>query len=598
MPSNVEEEYDVIFAGGGTAACITAGRTAAQFPHLRILLLEKGPSTENKLEHIQPGQFSKLLATSPALEIYSSDKSPHVNGKQLGIFAGKCVGGGSSVNCTQYNLPAKSDLDAWEVEYNNPGWGSENLIPLMRKMETWMATEHGALRGTEGPLIVSYGPQLLDIGTHFMKAGASIDKSVRPLAQEANNFGPSSVNVFYPLPKWISPSGRRSDAAHHYIYNSRHHERNIHLIPHATVLRVHIEDARATGVEFSIPDQTPIYVRAKHLVVVSAGALGSPLILERSGIGSQESLRQAGVDVVVDLPGVGENYQDHPLLLMPYKADDSVQTYDALTSGDHMEWKKEGEKWKSNGTGLLGTNGVDAAIKLRPLENELAHMPRAFMDEWNRKLNQQTDKPLLWLCPQSGSPFRFEKASGQKFSCASMFLAHPISKGRIHIRSNSAEVPPRFECEYLSNEFDVLALQWGYKKTREIFQRMACHRGIYEPAHPHLPCIPNPTLPVNADEPETVYTEEEDKVINEWIRNSICSASHSLGTCAMKPRDTGGVVDSRLNVYGVQGLKVVDLSIAPSNVTSNTYSTAAVIGEKAAMIIAEDLQHVGCCEEL
>ncbi|KAJ7436330.1 GMC oxidoreductase-domain-containing protein [Mycena latifolia] len=597
-PHSIEAEYDLIFAGGGTAACITASRLAAAFPDLTILVLEGGPTTKDKKEHIQPGQYITHLApTSKTMQFYKSAASDHAAGRSVVVASGRCVGGGSSVNFMLYNRPAASDFDDWETEFGNVGWSSKDLILMLQKAETYEIDPAKPTHGSDGPLKVSFGSEVLDIGKQFLDVGPKFEKD-RPRSDEGNGLDLASINVFFKMPKWISSNGRRSDVAHHYVYHKD--LKNLSVLDGCLVNRVVIENGVATGVEYlfdkrvyeSAPQDMRI-VNARKLVVVSAGAMGSPLILERSGLGKKEILSRAGIPVIAELPGVGENYQDHAFLVTPYLADPDTTTFDSLFRGEPETWGRLLAQWEKDGTGLMGTNGVDAAIKIRPSAEELAELGPDFTKYWNEAFANKPDKPLFWLSGVSGLPADQSALPPIKFLCSLCFLGYPASRGYLHISSSDPYAAPDFQAGFLSDPADVAALRWGYKKGRELIRRLPAFRGALTPAHPQFsqdsPAALTDTEPVPIDAPRVAYSAEDDKVIDANIRQFVATTWHSLGTCAMKPLEQGGVVDSKLNVYGIKNLRVADLSIPPSNVNSNTYSTAVAIGEKAAVIIAEEL---------
>ncbi|KAJ6588684.1 GMC oxidoreductase-domain-containing protein [Mycena capillaripes] len=598
-PHFIDSEYDLVFAGGGTAACITASRLAAAFPDLKILVLESGPTTKDKNEHIQPGQYITHLApTSKTMQFSASKPSDHLSGRSLVVPSGRCIGGGSSVNFMLYNRPAASDFDDWETEFSNTGWSSKELIPLLQKAETYEIDPMRATHGSDGPLKVSFGgEELLDIGKQFLEVGPKFERD-RSLSDEGNGLNLESINVFYKMPKWISSNGRRSDVAHHYIYNNE--LKNLSVLDGCLVNRVVIKDGIAKGVEYIFDKR--VYpsaaqdirtVSASRLVVVSAGAMGSPLILERSGIGRKNVLQKAGIPTVAELPGVGENYQDHPFAVTPYFADPSTTTFDSLFRGEPETWGPLLERWGKDGSGLMGTNGVDAAIKIRPHPEELAELGPEFTKYWNAVFADKPDKPLFWLSALAGLPADQSALPPVKFLSSGCFLGYPASRGFLHISSADPYASPDFESGFLSNPGDIAALRWGYKKGRELLRRMPAFRGALTAAHPQFPegspAALTETGPILLDAPKIVYSAEDNKAIDENLRQFVGTSWHSLGTCAMKPLEKGGVVDPRLNVYGIKRLKVADLSIPPSNVNANTYSTAVAIAEKAALIVAEEL---------
>ncbi|KAJ7751464.1 alcohol oxidase-like protein [Mycena metata] len=600
-PHSIQAEYDLVFAGGGTAGCITASRLAAAFPNLSILVLESGPSTKDKKEHIQPGHLiAHVLPNAKTMQHVISQPSEHVGGRRLDISTGHCVGGGSSVNWLYYNRPSVSDLDAWVTDYGNEGWSAKELIPLFMKAETYEAAPNKPTHGYDGPLKISFGGhKFLEVSKEFLAVGLEIEKD-RPLADEINDFTANSLNRFANVPKWVSSDGRRSDVAHHYVYKKN--LSNLSVMDGCLVHRVVVENGVATGVEYvfdkRIYESSPQDVRlvkARKLVVVAAGAMNSPLILERSGIGRKDVLERAGIPVVAEVPGVGHDYQDHSVCLMPYIVDPSYETMNRLWRKEPATWEPAMQQWDKDGSGLFGTSGLEVAVKLRPTPDELADLGPDFLPVWNEFFRDRPDKPMIWLSMIVGLPADQSALPPLDFIVPFNSLNYPRSRGHLHIASADPYAEPDFQSGFLSHPADVAAHRWAYKKGHEITRRMACFRGALGPAHPTYPegsaaaAQMAAQAPTPIDAPKLTYSAADDAAIDTWLRNTIWSTLHSLGTCAMKPFDQGGVVDPKLNVYGVKNLKVADVSIPPSNVHSNTYSLAVVIGEKAAVIIAEEL---------
>ncbi|KAK0432026.1 GMC oxidoreductase-domain-containing protein [Armillaria borealis] len=599
-PHTIESNYDLIFAGGGTAACVIAGRLSKADPNLKILILEAGPTTKDKLEHIRPGQYRMHLApTSKTMQFYKSKPSEHVGGRAVVVPSGRCIGGGSSVNFMLYNRPAASDFDDWETDFGNEGWGSKDLIPLLQKAETYEVDPTRKTHGSSGPIKASFGAntEMMEIAKQFLEIGPKFEKD-RPESEEGNNF--SSESLTFAVLRYISSAGRRSDAAHHYLYNSE--SKNLSVFDGTRVKRVIFEGTRAVGVEYVFdkqvyPDveQTVHAVRASRLVVISAGAMGSSLILERSGIGAASILGKFSIKQMVDLPGVGKEYDDHPFLITPYIVDANTETTEALSGKDPEQWSKLLRQWDTDGSGLMGGNGVDAAIKMRPWEDELEELGPDFQEYWEKNFADKPDKPLFWLSALGGFPGAHSALPPLKFMALGCFLGYPASRGHIHIASDDIYAHPDFDAGFLSHPADVAALVWGYKKGRELIRRMGVYRGPFAPLHPQFPggspaaAALAENDPVALDAPKIIYSKEDDEAIATNVRNFVATTWHSLGTCPMKPREQGGVVDKDLNVYGVTGLKIADLSIPPANVNCNTYSATLAIGEKAAVIIANDL---------
>ncbi|KAL0579314.1 hypothetical protein V5O48_002712 [Marasmius crinis-equi] len=601
-------EFDIILAGGGTAACVVAGRLAAADPSLRILILEAGTHVRDNLTHVQPARYySNLVAPGETLSYHVAKPSQALNGRSAIVPTGRCVGGGSSVNFVMYTRAAPSDYDDWE-KLGNPGWGSNKLIPLSNKVETFQLDGYPN-HGSSGPIKVSMGAGMTNVGKDFLEVADKHDRS-RTSTKDTNNFG--KCDQYSPWYKYIDGTdGKRSDTAHHFIYNQVDHNKNLVVQDRCRVTRVIFDGKKAVGVEYA-DDRTgrsqhdaPVFkALASRLVVVSGGAFGSPAILERSGIGAKELLQKLDIPVLVDLPGVGENYNDHNLVFNGYYAAPDAETLDDIFRGTEEEIKPYDERWQKDGQGWMAHNGVDVGIKMRPNEKDLKELGSAFKKQWENFFMRASDKPVMWagilnayVGPDPTTP------KGKYFSMA-YFSEYPVSIGRLHITAaRDPYARMDFEPGFLNEEADLVILRWTYKHMREIARRMKTYRGTLASQHPKFSegSAANKGMG-RCDGPDDLlsdpiqYTEEDNKAIDDFHRQTVETTWHSLGTCAMKPREKNGVVDSSLNVYGVENLKVADLSIAPSNVGSNTYNTALVIGEKAAVIIARELGIKGVTE--
>lgn len=603
-----ETSYDVIFAGGGTCACIAASRLAEADSSLKILILETGPHTKELPDHVQPARyFRNLIKPSETFTIHISKPSDALAGRSIVVPTGRCMGGGSSVNFVMYTRASASDYDDWETKYKNPGWGSKALIPLLRKAETWQSSEGDlSTHGTNGPIKVSYMKDQINVGTQFLDAAAGWDKD-RTTTNDTNQF--FNCNAYGRWPLYVSgTNGHRSDTAHRYIYD-RPELKNITIETRRRVTRVIFDGDRAVGVEHVDDEQgrrnknagNSIVTHASRLVVLAGGAFGSPAILERSGIGSPEILKKQGITPVVDLPGVGENYMDHNVIFAPFLASEDADTLDSIFRDADDQIKPYETEWLNGGSGLLSHNAIDAGIKMRPTEKDLEELGPVFKPRWDDYFANAPDKPIMWIGPLAAYTGGDPSAVRRKYYSVGYYTEYPISTGRVHIQSSNIYDPLHFEPGYLTHEADLVILRWAYKKARELARRMASYRGEFKPGHPRFPegsaveCKPA-SAPAESTDADHKYSAEDDQIIDEYHRQNVATSWHSIGTCAMKPREAGGVVDSRLNVYGVKNLKIADCSITPSNVAANTYNTAIAIGEKAAVIIAADLGIKGVTE--
>ncbi|KAI0043153.1 GMC oxidoreductase [Auriscalpium vulgare] len=592
---------------GGTAAGVLVGRLAATAPSLRILLLESGPPTQDNPLHKQPSQFIKHLAPSTStVRFHVTQQSDAVGGRPLILPTGQCLGGGSSINFMMYTRASRSDFDDWETEYGNTGWGSNDLIPLLKKTETYQAGPVGSTHGTTGPLKVSYGGLYTNVGKDFLKVAKEYD-TARQTSEDADVNDMDTVNVYGRWQKWIDrDTGTRSDVPHHFLYPQASNK-NLTVITAARVRRVVLDgENRATGVEFTwnrtiLPDadHDVQQVKATRLVIVSAGTFGSPGILERSGIGRADVLERIGVKQLVDLPGVGEHYQDHNLLFVPYAAAEEAETLDGIAQGNEEFTTQASEEWAKTGKGIMAHSSLDAGMKMRPLPDELEGLGEQFRTRWDSYFAAKPDKPVLWTGILSMCGLPLSTVPPGKYFSMGYFNAYPAALGFLHATdANDPAAPVDIQTGFLQDMADVRSLMWGYKHTRELARRMPLFRG--EPAAFHPPFSKDSAArlyevtdgPIRSEH-AIAYTEEDDRVLEAYTRALVMTSGHGLGTCSMRPREQGGVVDSSLNVYNVHGLKIADLSICPSNVGANTYSTALVVGEKAAVIVAVELGIAG-----
>ncbi|KAJ7159284.1 GMC oxidoreductase-domain-containing protein [Mycena crocata] len=586
-------EYDIIFAGGGATACVVAGRLAAADTTLRILIVENGGQKKDIPLHVQPAQYHQIMTDSDAscLTRHCTSTSGMSSRSQV-ITNGKCIGGGSSVNAMFYNRAAASDYDDW-MRLGNPGWGAQDLIPFAKKAETYQEGVVDDTHGSAGPIKVSYGGYETQVGRDFLTAAAAYPRG-RNFTEDFNDF--STCDVYGRIPKYIdSETGRRSDAAHFYVYNQQERNQNLHILDHARVNRVLFDDnKRAVGIEFQVGGQGGAMqtAYASRLVVVSAGAFCSPAILERSGIGAKERLQQHGIEVVSDLLGVGENYKDHPIAFVPYLVPTTQSTLNLNSVSESPHDVLEAQ-WLRHGSGLLATNGIDAGIKLRPNAEDLVQLTPTFTHRWETIFADVPDKAVAAVATIAAYfGTRPPPADGLYTTC--YFATHPLSTGSSHIRSADPFAPLEITDCMLNEDEDAVVLRWAYKWSRELARRMDSYRGEYAPEHPKFPEGSDAACgaaegPVDIRASEIQYSPADDAAIDLFHREIAVIGWHALGTCAMRPRDEGGVVDPHLNVYGVKNLKVADLSIAPLNVGANTYNTALIIGEKAASLIEEEL---------
>ncbi|KAJ3982617.1 GMC oxidoreductase-domain-containing protein [Lentinula detonsa] len=361
------DTYDIVFARGGTAACIIAGHLAQADPSLKILVTYQAESWALTLN--LPARYLNSLMRGHTVSHHRSVQSKALGGRSVCVPSACCVGGGSAVNFMIYTRPAASDYDDW-AKLGNPGWGSESLIPLAKKVETYQdSSGNPSVHGFSGPIKVSKGGCDTNIGRKFLETAAQYDKDREAsLSADLNDF--QTINVYVPWYKYIdSQTGKRPDTAHHFFYNlvnfsldpseSKH---NVHISTNRGVVRVICD--RVIGVEYVAREDMNSEHRLQARIAYASrlypplfSVLRSSRIIYafRSGIGLAKRL--AEVDIrsrqFVDLPGVGENYNDHNLCVTLYLASEESDCLDAIFSGDEEAIKPHLKEWQEDGSGLL-----------------------------------------------------------------------------------------------------------------------------------------------------------------------------------------------------------------------------------------------------
>ncbi|ETW76777.1 GMC oxidoreductase 3 [Heterobasidion irregulare TC 32-1] len=624
------QEVDIIVAGGGPAGCVVAGRLAFSDPNLKVMLIEGGANNRDDPWVYRPGIYVKNMqrdgVNDKATFYTDTMASPHMRGRQSIVPCANILGGGSSINFQMYTRASASDWDDFKTE----GWKFDDLLPLMKRLENYQKPSNSDSHGYDGPIAISNGGSISPLAQDFLRASDSIGIPFSDDIQDCKTAHAAEIWA-----KYINRhTGRRSDAATAYVHSVMDVQNNLFLRTNARVSRVIFEGDKAVGVAY-VPSRNRAHqgqlletiVRARRCVVLSSGTLGTPQILERSGVGNAEHLKKMDIKVVSDLPGVGEQYQDHYTTLSIYRVSEDSFTLDDFLRGDKEARKELFQEWEvSPEKARLSSNAIDAGFKIRPTEEELKEMGPEFNELYNRYFKDKPDKPVMFGSIVSGAYADHALLPPGKYITMFQYLEYPASRGKIHISSQNPYVEPFFDSGFLNNKADFAPIRWSYKKTREIARRMDAFRGELTSHHPHFhPASPaacrdidiqtakkilpdgftvgihmgtwhKPGEPYDASKvhEDIQYSKEDDEAIDNWIADHVETTWHSLGTCgnpvaAMKPRQEGGVVDGRLNVHGTKNLKVADLSICPDNLGTNTYSSALLVGEKAASLLTEDL---------
>ncbi|KAK4894498.1 hypothetical protein LTR27_007384 [Elasticomyces elasticus] len=601
LPEDLQE-FDVIIAGGGLAGCVVAGRLAEADPNLSILVVEQGLNNYNAPEVVHPALYPRnLFANSKYTLFWQGNEAPQLAGRKPIVPSGGTLGGGSAINWMVYTRAQRSDFDS----FNAPGWSADEIYPFLKKFENYHGQGEKEHHGFDGPVNISGGThRCKHAEDDFIQAADAMGyHELKDIQNLRDN------NATERWLKYVGPNGRRQDSAHRFLHPKLQSGKfpNLHVLVEKQVIRVLLdENKKAVGVEyqsnprflanpeFMTAKQTPRSVKARKMVICSAGANGTPLILERSGIGNPEILKRAGVECVEDLPGVGHDYQDHHLTLYAYRTNLSPRD----TINGFSDGTMDVSEAIRNTDELLGTNAMDASGKFRPTEAEVDALGPEFRAAWDRDFKNATDRPLmiiaLYLCYYGDHSMLPDDA--QYVSMAN-WTAYPYSRGHIHITGKDVNDKIDFDVGYLKdeNEIDLKKHIWAYKLQRDMWRRMNIFRGELASTHPKFPegskaaVIEKSDGPVFDEDQRIEYTAEDDKAIEQKIREIVSTTWHSLGTCKIAPREKKGVVTPELSVHGISNLKLADLGVVPENVGANTGNTAFVVGEKAASIFIKEL---------
>jgi choline dehydrogenase-like flavoprotein len=522
--------YDYIVVGAGTAGCVLAARLSED-PDAEVLLLEAGEA-DRAIEIRIPAAFSKLFKSAVDWN-YTTEPEPHLNGRRLYWPRGKVLGGSSAINAMIYIRGNRLDYEHWK-SLGNDGWGYEDVLPYFLKAEK---QERGASRyhGGDGPQCVGDLRYVNPLTRAFL-AGA--EELGIPRNDDFNGAEQDGAGLYQVTQK----GGRRWSAADAYLKPSRKRT-NLTVIIRAYATRILLEGMRAAGVEY-VSNGQKTSVRAEREVILCGGAINSPQLLLLSGIGSAEKLRRAGISVSVDLPGVGKNLQDHPMVSVGYFCKKPVSMASAESVGNLL-------RYALFRGGPLASNVAEAGIFAR-----------------TRTGLQVPDLQLLFgpaYYVNHGFDMRKEHCFG-----FGPTLVTPESRGEITLRSVDPMTAPAIRANYLSTEQDLQVIAAGVRLCRLIAHTKAFaeYRGDE--------VIPGVQVTTHAE-------------IAQFIRGATETLYHPVGTCKMG-EDQMAVVDAQLRVRGIERLRVADASIMPRIPAGNTNAPTLMIAEKAAEMMLRPQQ--------
>ncbi|WP_446680415.1 GMC family oxidoreductase [Aliamphritea ceti] len=535
MLMSLQQAYDYIVIGAGSAGCVMANRLSED-SNSSVLLLEAGNKDSNPWIHVPIGYF-KTMHNPKTDWCYKTEPDPGINGRRLEWPRGKVLGGSSSLNGLLYVRGQKEDYDDWAA-LGNKGWSYEDILPYFKKSED---QERGAndYHGVGGPLQVSNIKIRRELCDKFIDAAEQVGI---PRNEDSNGETQEGVGYFQLT---INRNGTRCSTAVGFLRPALKRP-NLSAQTNALVERIEFDGNRAVGLTVNIKGISHT-IKCNKEIVLSAGAINSPQTLMLSGIGDQDELARHGIDVVKHVPGVGKNLQDHLQIRTIYKVNKPITLNDEVNNP--IRKVMMGLEYALFRTGPLTMAASQVCIFT--------------------KTDQAMQRPDIQYHLQ---PLSADKpAEGtHRFSAftASVCQLRPTSTGHIELKSNNPAEYPAIHPNYLATEEDQKTAIESIKVTRSIVNAPALK-------------------PLIQEEHEPGIQHQTDEELLEYARNRATTIYHPTGTCKMG-HDDMAVVDDRLRVHGIEGLRVVDASIMPLIVSGNTNAPTIMIAEKAADMMKED----------
>ena len=526
--------FDYIIVGGGSAGCALAGRLSED-PANQVCLLEAG-GADNSVLIKAPLGFAALAQLGMNNWGFETVPQPGFNGRRGFQPRGKVLGGSSSINAMVYTRGNRKDYDRW-ADQGNPGWRYEDLLPLFKRSENNECFGETQYRGVGGPLNVAFLRSPSDINEAFTRACEQVGIPRNADYNGEKQFGVSPAQV-------TQKNGERWNAARAYLHANTDRP-NLTVITNARTRRLIFTGKTATGVEFVKNNQTQI-IKAHKEIVLSAGAFGSPQILMLSGVGPAAHLIQHGIAVVHDLPGVGQNLQDHLTTVLINRSSRKDATL-GLSLGGGLALIKSMFEWRKRRTGWLTSNVSET---------------QAFISTED---NPEHPDIQLALCTGIVDDHTRKVHLGHGYSLH-VTLMRPKSRGSLTLKSPTYTDAPQIDPAFLNDPADLQTMMRGTLIGYDIFQADA-----FSPYRGKM------LYPLERNNPAQVES---------FLRAHSDTEYHPVGTCKMGPlSDAMAVVDATLKVHGLKNLRVVDASIMPDLITGNTNAATIMIAEKGALLM-------------
>jgi choline dehydrogenase len=535
------QTYDFIIVGSGSAGSVVAERLSASGRY-SVLVLEAGGS-DMRFYVQMPLGYGKTFFDPAVNWNYKAEADPGLAGNVDHWPRGKILGGSSSINAMVWIRGAREDYDDWR-DAGNPGWGFDDLLPSFKAIEDNQAGAD-AWRGVGGPVhITDMSPAVHPLTHRYLKAG---QQAGLPLNPDFNGEAQEGVGIYQISTK----GGRRMSAARAFLRPAMK-RKNVRVETGALATRVLFEGSRAIGVEYEQKGQMKT-ARAGREIILSAGSINSPQLLQLSGVGPATLLQSLGIPVALANANVGANLQDHVGINYTFKA--KVPT---LNSVLRPWWGKAlvGARYLLSGTGPLSLSINNGGGFFRTDPTRARPNMQLYFQAFSTVIPRAGERPILAPDPWPG------------FSIG-LSNARPSSRGEIMIRSANPRDYPKIVANAYSTNHDVDEMLAAVKFVRTIAAQPAIAEVIEEEV------LPGPSVQSDAD------------LIDDFRRRS-GTVYHPVSTCRMGPDATGAVVDARLRVHGLSGLRIIDASIFPGNITGNTNAASIMTGWKGAQMVLED----------
>jgi choline dehydrogenase len=536
-----DKEFDFVIAGGGSAASVAAMRLVRDFG-FRVLMLERGGRGTNRIMAM-PAGYMKYLARDTFLEMHRTVPQPQLNGRGPIVPVAKTLGGGSAVNAMVYMRGQREDYDDWARHLGNTAaWSYEDMLPHFRGLEA-NARFNNRYHGINGSLRVSEPGHISDTSEDYLLAAQALGHPYNPDFNGESQWGVGIMQHTYGV--WDGRK-RRSDAKKAFL-DPLVGDRRLTIVTHARVDKIMIENGRAVGVHYTVEGE-PHEARAGREILVGAGTYNTAKLLMLSGLGPADHLRDFQIAVIADLPGVGQNLQDHhevPVIATTRRPSGYF--------GQDRGWRMilNGLQYFAFGTGPVTTTGIETCLFYDP-------------DGGPRPTIQLYCVPTVYLDRDLSSA---EPTYGVTFTSC---LLRPKARGWVKLRSADPAAQPLVNCNFFGDPDDLRLSLASMRYARRLLDTEPFKSKV------KAEILPSPAL----------TTDEE---LTRFAGQTVKTNYHPSGTARMGPdSDPMAVVDAGLRVRGVTGLRVIDCSIMPLIVSGNTNAPAMAIGSKAAEMVAAD----------